>query len=179
MGPAQLLAQVKQKLWGIWQTHSSQLKLNEWSHYQPQLLPLALSETLLIRDMWCAHKSVPLLAPFSLACKGKLRSRSASACLSELFSDADLPVLHLPHPQHNPLRGSVPLLNLPLQAFSCSGNSLVGKHVVCWCWQSCTGCKHHLKHLRYNNKKNICMSVKWRMFVHWRRELWYRYHWKF
>jgi len=112
MGPVQLLAQVKtegRRLWGIWQTHSSQLKLNEWSCYQPQLPPLALSEMLLIREMWCAHKSLPVLAPFSLARKGKLRSGSGIACLSELCSDAGLLVLHYPHPEHMPVRGSIRL----------------------------------------------------------------------
>lgn len=155
MGPVQLLAQVEtegRQLWRIWQTHRSQLKLNEWSCYQPQLPPLALSEILLIRDMWRAHKSVPVLASFSLACKGKPRSRSAIAYLPELSSDAGLLVLHYPHPQHVPLWIYPATAVFPSRLFHAEAiPKWASKYGVCWHWQSCTGCVHHLRHLRNNN----------------------------
>lgn len=110
--------------------------------------------------MWCAHKSVPVLASFSLACKGKLRSRSAIAYLSELCSVAGLLVLHCPHPQHIVLRESIQLWQLCLWNFSCWGNSWVNKYVVSWHQQSCIGSVHHHKYLGNNSLKNIYMYFK-------------------
>lgn len=184
MGPVQLLAQVEtegRQLWEIWQTQRSQLKLNEWSCYQPQLPPLALSEILLIRDMWCAHKSLPVLASFSLASKGKLRSRSAIASLSELCSDTGLLVLHYPHLRHISALWVYPAVAaFPCRLFHAEESpSWVGMR------SSGTGRTALAVYITSNileiimKKQIYTWMLKWRMFVHWKKELCCRHCWKF